>query len=278
MLGRMTRRHAPLLVALAGAVAACYDSPPLPAGAVRMEAPAVYALWWEQVRACSRRDADLDRIRFYEVPGGITMDGRTIAGYFDARHRRIVLASDWALHPRLVRHEMLHAFIPLQEHPREYYLHRCGDVVTCTDDCMVEAGVPDPRTGVARVAASELDVDVALLPDAPSGTVLDGWFSVVITARNPLPHDVVVTLPPSGDAGPPVSFSYWLEGELGMTWYNGRIYDAGATYFRAGETKRAVHDFRIGATEAYRARPGAYTLRGAFGTQSSPDRQVTIAP
>lgn len=278
MLGRMTRRHAPLVAALASTLAACYDGPPLPAGAVRMEAPAVYALWWEQVRACSRRDADLGRIRFYDVPGGITIEGRSLAGYFDARNRRIVLARDWALHPRVVRHEMLHAFVPLQEHPREYFLHRCGDVVSCDGDCRTEAGVPNPRTGVARVPATALEVDVAVEPDAPSGTVLGGWFSVVITAHNPLPHDVVVTLPPSGDAGPPVSFSYWLVGELGMTWYNGRIYDAGASYFRAGETKRAIHDFRIGSTGDYRARPGTFTLRGAFGPQASADRQVTIAP
>ncbi|HET8771382.1 MAG TPA: hypothetical protein VFM71_10405, partial [Gemmatimonadaceae bacterium] len=79
----------------------------------------------------------------------------------------------------------------------------------------------------------------------------------------------VVTLPPSGDPGPPVAFSYSVSAPYGvLQWFNGRITDAGTAHFSAGQTKRAVFDLRAeeqGLDGSFE--PGQYIARGGFSSR-----------
>ena len=92
---------------------------------------------------------------------------------------------------------------------------------------------------------------------------------LIITATNPYPYDVVVALPPPGDPGKPIGFSYSLHSDAGTGFiHNGRIHDDGSAYFTAGQVKRAVFDFRAGdpAVDDLVA-TGHYTASGSFSTQ-----------
>lgn len=269
------------LALLLGALACIEVTAPLPANAERFEPPAVYALWWDEVVSCAREGGELHEVEFFVVPGAdhIRRDGRDLAGFYDAVAGRIVLADAYRLDPLLVRHEMLHAAIDRSGHPREHFRHRCGDVVSCGEDCLDEAGEPSKHPDVVRIQPSELEVTIAAAPGTPSSSLYDGNFVVVITARNPHPFPVMVLLPPSGDAGPPLAFSYWLDGPLGGVFHNGRIYDSEAAFFRAGETKRAVRDFHIGPVINGRDIPaGSYMARGGFSSKQGPQTPIMVSP
>ena len=93
-----------------------------------------------------------------------------------------------------------------------------------------------------------------------------GHFRMVIAARNPTPNPLIVQLPPSGDAGPPASFSYEIRGEGSWRKYDMRADVPEVTRFAAFETKRFIFDFHIGTEgNRYTLPPGTYQFRGGYG-------------
>src|SRR5690349_1091994 len=79
--------------------------PPLPVGAVPMEAAPQFALWWRLTERCAGRTGDLASISWYVVPGADNLGSSDIQGEYTSGKRRIVLAGHWADDPLLVRHE-----------------------------------------------------------------------------------------------------------------------------------------------------------------------------
>ncbi len=259
-------------------------APVLIVGAERFLPPAAYQLWWEITVQCSGRRAPLSRVRWYVVPGARTVafDGEQYAGYWSSAGNSIVLAEAAMFDGPLVRHEMLHSLIQAGTHHREEFLERCGGVVLCDERCIADAEPLLPADpAVARVGPDALEVDVAVSPQAPSRLQHGGYFTMTVMARNPNDHPVVVTLPPSGDAEPPVTFEYQAEHPGGLTGLGDRALDEGVTRFAPGETKRRVFDFHIvGADESTLGgglRPGTYDLRGAYGKRWAPATTITLS-
>ena len=136
LLDRPTRRCRARRVLALLLIAAC-ESPtgliPFPVGAYRFDPQAdTYAEWWAQVEACSGRRGSLAAISWYLVPGSrnvLVIDGREYTGVYYSKGNRIVLAENGVYWGEGVRHEMLHALLRVEGHPREYFIDRCGGVV-----------------------------------------------------------------------------------------------------------------------------------------------------
>lgn len=257
---------------------------PLPPGAERFAPPAVYRQWWDLTRTCSGRTGDFSRVTWYRVPGAVEIplgDGTQVNGYWDSAGNRIVLAASSELEGDLVRHEMLHALLRQEGHPRADFIGRCAGTVVCVQRCITEAGpAPAPDPSAQLVAPSTLQIGVELTPPAPRASVDDGNFRMVVTARNGAPNPVIVQLPPSGDAGPPASFSYGIVGGGLGYFYDGRADVPEVTRFAAFETKRFIFDFHIGtAGNRYTLPPGTWEFRGAYGEVWAPNSPTaTLTP
>ena len=132
-------RHVSRLVALlsiaAGALACrdiVYREPTLPAGAEPFEPPGVYEDWWHETEACSGRQGDFRRVRWYMVPNAdyFAVDGRLYGGMWYSHFHYVVLASAFVSSAPVVRHEMLHDLLNRSDHPAEYFRERCAGLVT----------------------------------------------------------------------------------------------------------------------------------------------------
>jgi hypothetical protein len=257
--------------------------PELPGGTREFTPPAVYQVWWSMTAECSGKRAAVSGVEWFVVPGVTEFEheGRLVSGYWSRASNRIVLAEKAVLDGPLVRHEMLHSLEHDAGHHRQAFLQRCGGVVVCITSCLDEAGRPPvPRPGLARVTPEAMAIDVRVDPGAPGSATDEGHFRLTVFVRNPRGDSVVVQLPSSRDAAPPASFSFQLSGETMGLWYNERAWDAGLTVFAPGETRRAVYDFRIAPKfDGLRAiPPGAYGVRGGFGSASSATRTFVLAP
>lgn len=249
---------------------ACSEAtaPALPPGARALAPPPVYRRWWMMAESCAARTGSFDAVRWYVVAGAdsILLEGQGVGGYYTAAGHRIVLAEGASLSGPLVRHEMLHALLGAGGHPRAEFLGRCGGVVACIEQCLRDAGPAPPADPAAsRVSPSALAVGVSVDPAAPSAAQDGGWFAVTVTARNPAAHAVVVELPPPGDDGPSVGFSFRLDRPDGGVLQNDRVLDPSLARFGPGETKRQVYDFRVGARLGWGEVPtGTYRVSGAY--------------
>lgn len=88
-----------------------------PDGAVPVARPLAYDTWWTRTEACSDRRGELDRIRFYLVPGADfdCPTGRCV-GRWEPGHK-IYIAEAMATNELVVRHEMLHDLLGGGGHP-----------------------------------------------------------------------------------------------------------------------------------------------------------------
>jgi hypothetical protein len=236
--------------------------------------------------ACSGLQGDFTRIAWFRVPGAESIplgDGTLVNGRWDPVSNRIVLAEQSARFGDLVRHEMLHALLQGGGHPRDAFIGRCGGTVVCEALCIKDAGpAPPPDPAATTVGPSALQIAVELVPAQPSVSVNDGWFRMVVTARNPTPNPLIVQLPPSGDAGPPASFSYDITDRQFSSGYR---YDMRAdvpevSRFAPFETKQFIFDMQIGAGQTrYDIPPGRYWFNGAYGGVWAPTPPtVTLSP
>lgn len=271
-----------LSTAVAGSILSCADNivdPRLPPGATQFTPPAVYTTWWEMTQACSGRSGSLDAVTWYEVPAHVPLesDGRRVTAYWSAASNQIVVSATVARNGQVVRHEMLHALLRTKGHSRADFLERCAGRVTCTSQCVEDAGpAPVVPASVPRVAPSAMQVTVRADPVNPLSSVNDGYFSMTVRVHNPAPNPVFVVLPEPTTLGAPMSFSYRLSG-VGSEAVNLIALDAGVATFAAEETKEHVFDFFIGnGSLPGHVYPGLYTFWGAYGTYPAPDYSLWV--
>jgi hypothetical protein len=125
------RLCAPLLAA---ALACGGDTPlaPLPDGAVLQGAPDIYGTWWHEVEQCSGKTGDFNAVSWYYVPGQYTFSSGTgadlVAVWLPSRNA-IVLAEFAREDSLVVTHEELHAILRRTDHPAEYFVQKCGNLV-----------------------------------------------------------------------------------------------------------------------------------------------------
>lgn len=120
---------------LTGACASATDpiSEPLPAGALPMVRPEILLLWWHEVEQCSGKTGDFTAISWYWVPGigGFPFGSDpNVVGLWQEQHNSITLAQFVRENPLVVRHEELHAILRRNDHPPEYFVEKCGDLVS----------------------------------------------------------------------------------------------------------------------------------------------------
>lgn len=258
--------------------------PPLPATAASFVPPPVYAKWWAMTTTCSGISGSLDNISWYVVPGvtQFKLDKETVSAYWTEASNSIVVADSSVLDGSVVRHEMLHALVRTSGHPRSAFLDHCLGVVSCTPECVSDAG---PAPGLAAtgpaVPPDSIDVSIDFLPNAPASNVDGGVFTMVVSAHNSADHRVIVSLlSPNGSFAAPFSYEIRqaftpggvLRGSINIT-------DPVMIRFAAGETKRQYFDFVIGQTIRNRTLTnGVYRISGAYGGHSAVINQFTIAP
>jgi hypothetical protein len=141
---RLVRRWAPalgavLIAAASGAaVSGCRVATAPPSGARPLDPLPSYAVWWQDVEACSRLTGDVARVDWYQVPadvadGGFACadgPGGRCAGEWAEPHA-IYLAgpspenpAGYAADEWTVKHEMLHDLVGRPGHPEQFdYCH-----------------------------------------------------------------------------------------------------------------------------------------------------------
>lgn len=266
------------------ALAGCdfITDPAFPGHAVPFSPPALYGIWWDMTESCAGLSVPFEDIQWFVIPESSSfVFGRDVAGgvWFPSR-KAIVLVSEGVLEGPLVRHEMLHALLQNGGHPRAEFLNLCAGVVSCMESCVREAGpAPPVPASIAHVSPSFLNLAVSVHPSTPSASVLDGYFSVTVLARNPAATAVLVDLPPPEDAGPPASFSYRLFGPRGGFFRSERAWDISVRLFQPGETKIMVYDFFAGGEIRDGRLPvGEYSFEAAYGQHWSPKTTITLGP
>jgi hypothetical protein len=236
---------------------------PLPSSFVPFEAPEVYVTWWRMVETCSGLRGDFSRVGWLTAPGqpSFTIDGRPYSGFWFPSGNRILLGDGWTMNGPLVRHEMLHAILRFGDHPRGWFVDKCGGVVVCTSECDPAGEEGHGISPAAReVLPSDLEISVAASPETPSASIDGGWFTITVVARNPAAEPVWVRLPDRQTFG-----FLPLDGR-----YSG--YAIGTTEsrwaFRAGESRRYVFDLNY--------EPGTYRLDLWFGREHAPALTITV--
>lgn len=209
-------------------------------------------------------------VTWYQVPSSdvVQLNDQDVGGYWAPISNSIVIAGNGMFEGGFVRHEMLHALVRARKgHSRSDFLEKCAGVVTCGVDCVRDAGeFPAPGANVAQVSSDVLEVSASLIPSVPLQSVDGGFFTIVVTAKNPKPYPVVIVLnPPGWDR----LFSYNI-GELGKT---ETAIDPELSYFKAGETKQHYFDFNLGPTTIapHTLSAGSYTLVAGYD-----DKKVTV--
>lgn len=106
----------------------------LPAGSREFVPEPVFKVWWQQIEICSGRQASFDAVSWYVIPGEtpfrIPNHDYDVVGFWDQVANRIVLLE--ILPDRrapYVRHEALHAILRRTDHPDEFFVTRCGEVI-----------------------------------------------------------------------------------------------------------------------------------------------------
>jgi hypothetical protein len=235
------------------------------------------------VEGCSGQTGQLSGVRWFASPSGtqLTVHGAEVDAYWDSGSNTIVVNDAVKLTGSLIRHEMLHSITRSPAHLRSAFLERCGGVVVCIDSCITDAGpLTPPDASVPRVPPDSVEIFSSVHPPTPTSADTDGFFTLTVSARNPMNHPIVVLLPPSGDAGPSLSFSYKIIGDGGEIEYNVRAWDPEVTYFAAGETKREVFDMVVRPIDdmPFAILPGTYQILGAYGERPEAAWTLTIRP
>lgn len=110
---------------------------PFPPGAVEYEAPAIYSTWWAQIDSCSGRPRPMDEMHWFMVPDVFSFDYNGLDVYGRYAPPRVIILADLVtdLAPQ-VRHEMLHAHLPITRdaHPAEFFRDKCGAFMVGGDE------------------------------------------------------------------------------------------------------------------------------------------------
>jgi hypothetical protein len=232
-----------------------------------MTAPAVYALWWNMVEACSGITRPLANVTWYRVLNAeyIKLNGQFDTGYWSSASNEIVLADGSIWDGALVRHEMLHALLRQPSHPRSAFLGSCDGIVVCELECAADARGDPPTEFHGRPFPSDsIEVAYHIDPALPSASTNDGMITITVLATNPTSDSVTAVLNPHGVSG--VSFGAQLNGPRGGIGLQTSFNDSSLVRFRPHQTKQAAFDFRIGTNStAGELVPGEYGLSVAYG-------------
>ncbi len=222
------------------------------------------------VEACSGMRGDLDAVRWYIAPPSVSLrddHGRVVDALYSTREHAITLQPGLERDGRLVRHEMLHAISNGAAHSRDLFVRRCGGVVSCAAGCLSDAGPAAPADPLAvAVPPDSLRITVAAIPAMVATGPAGGHVFVVVTATNPAPYPVIATLPPSGDAGPPLTYEYLVAGVGGSVQWNERARVPESVRFGPGESRPFYFDLWT-SPGPYQTLdwPALFTVRGAYG-------------
>jgi hypothetical protein len=241
----------------------------IPPGASQFRAPPVYSRWWSETEACSGLTEDLQAIRWFSVPGvaALHVGEADALAYWNRRSNVIVVADSQSGNGSIVRHEMLHALLGINGHPRAQFLGRCYGWVNC-GACADEhdAGIAGMQP-VSLLSQDSLELEINVVPAAPSAALDDGFFSVIVTARNPHAGWRVIPLGLQ-NRHPPQTFGLDLAGPTGGIILGEVALDYADSTFAPLESKRFVYDFQLGtALPANRPPSGRYEVRGRYGTR-----------
>lgn len=283
MTSRRARVHgvAPLLALALGACEAFTEPFVFPNGAARFQPPAQYAAWWRATEQCSGLRARPGDIVWYRVPGDFfpDADGQPVRGSWQGRGAhddRIFLAAGGVLDGMLVRHEMLHAlmarnYLP-HRHLREYFLVRCGGVVSCGPECRSQTGSYSQPDGAApELTGAALERSLLLGRDSIGTDTDSGWVSITVSGRNPRSHAIWVRAPPNAEVFPFTHFGLSVEPGPRTSI---RLEDVDARVpVGAGETVRFVFD-----VPSRELAPGPHRVRGEVLGDSTPVATLVVRP
>jgi len=97
-----------------------------------MSPPAIYETWWHEVEQCSGKTGDFAAVSWYYVPGSAgfpSESGADVVGVWQPSRNAITLAEFARENSFVVAHEELHAILQTTDHPVEYFVQKCGNVV-----------------------------------------------------------------------------------------------------------------------------------------------------
>ena len=130
---RLTALILVVMGCVAGTVSCGFTTDSLPKGAVPLVTPVIYVTWWSEVEQCSGETVDMSAVKWYYVPGDGGFQAGTsadVVGVWQPAGNTITLAEYVVDNPLVVRHEMLHAVLKRVDHPPEFFVDRCGVLVT----------------------------------------------------------------------------------------------------------------------------------------------------
>ena len=254
--------------------------PPLPPDAEQFTPPAVFSTWWQMTEACSERTGSLDAVTWYKTNDVLRhpRTGEVLVGYWSAPGNRIVLTTAVLRNGGSVRHEMLHALVRQPGHPRREFLEKCAGTVTCSTDCVSEAGAypPPPETPI-QMGADSIDITLDIAPQNPTSAHDDGFFTITVAVHNLSAH--WASFPPLSGQEITDTFRFDVHGPLGSLTGEEFALDPSQTIFAPGETKKQVFDFVIGDDVfTHQLLAGDYVARGGYSDYWSHQRPFSIGP
>lgn len=197
--GRLGRLFASCLI-----LVGCSDlfAPDVPEGAIQLTPlPAEYEDWWRLAERCSGASGEFAYVDWGVVPGVSTIPGTegAVGTYYRNRHQ-IILVERGTLDGHLVRHEMLHALLRVGGHPREFFVERCGGLVSCGGPCYQEASRTGPPNSTAPIVSTRLlNIATEVWPSNVSlSTGTRGCATVVVRVGNPLSDTVRIRMTRAG--------------------------------------------------------------------------------
>jgi len=265
-------------VALCGLGACNFITAPLPPNAEPFAPPAVFARWWAMTEACSGHKGNMGGVHWYRVPGSrFILHGQPAAGYWNNSTNRIVLVEDAIEQGDMVRHEMLHALLGVNGHPRAQFLGSCASLLPCQGTCIKDAGqwhVPAQNYVVLPPDSLDVTSHVELFPSESDG---QRWLALEVIVRNPGERAVVAAAP--GDRVTPPTFGYDLRGPSGGIGGGEIATDSSTLYFRPLETKRWLFEFLVAPDlSEHHMPPGNYLMRGSYARHRSADTTIAVSP
>jgi hypothetical protein len=272
VLDSLARLIRTLLVAAAGVVA-CTQlvDVDLPPDAVAFRPLESYARWWSLVETCAAKPGNLQRIRWYMVPGAfsVPLGDKGLVGYWLPVSNSIVMAGASIRDAAAIRHEMLHALLHDANHDARYFRDLCGGIVACAGQCAVDVapGTEIPLSSTV-VTPADLRVAVEISPTSPAASDTGAGLTVIVSATNPRSEAVWVDLIPFPQTPLSPTFGMMFDEKAGPSY---TFVPDVRMPFRAGETKRLAFD-----KKSYL--PGRYALRGWFNAETTAVVPVIIKP
>jgi hypothetical protein len=268
-------RVACCLIGLLPLALACDNAtaPDVPRGAVSIAAPERFALWWRLTQACSGITGDYASVSWYVVPNTTTLtwQGLQVDAYWMSNPDRIVLSDAHRDDGPVVRHEMLHALLHRDGHPRDAFVTACGGVVACNVACSAEAGgYATPPASAPELVPSELTGRVDVF-STPTGTGPDAGAAALVTITNPRNEPVWVRLTPR-ESGDLLYYTFGIVVDYDDPTRIAALASETTTLARfplgAGESRRWVWDGVLSG--------GRYGIVGYFNADSLPRQVITV--